>query len=417
MSAAARQPAAFGGVSELLTASRGAAHKIFVGGSEDTRKVLLCLGNEAADLDSIVSAMVLALGCQLGALDQQIPGLSTDYIAVPALSIPADDLALRQDAVYLMDDLSISPDVLLFLPSLDDDVLRSLSEESRLKVVLTDHNKLAGSLSYLAPAVIGVIDHHEDTAVHAAVPYYNVVPTCGSACTLVAQLISQLPNDALFASPQVKTLLSGPILLDTDSLLGPKTSELDVSLSKILGLVKEGSDEATEEAVQRHRTLFEKRISIAALTTAQRLRKDYKQWTHGALSYGIATVPCSLKAWTETHANLEEEIAQDCRTRNLALFLVMLTSKDANKNFQRELLIYSPDMALQEEASSFLSTSTFPSFQQVGVEPSLELSSKEIVSSTPLWKGARVAAWQQLNLKASRKQMQPAVDAFFSQRA
>jgi hypothetical protein len=94
MSAAARQPAAFGGVSELLTASRGAAHKIFVGGSEDTRKVLLCLGNEAADLDSIVSAMVLALGCQLGALDQQIPGLSTDYIAVPALSIPADDLAV-----------------------------------------------------------------------------------------------------------------------------------------------------------------------------------------------------------------------------------------------------------------------------------------------------------------------------------
>ena len=37
-------------------------------------------------------------------------------------------------------------------------------------------------------------------------PYYNVVPTCGSACTLVAQIISQLPNDSISGSPEVRSL-------------------------------------------------------------------------------------------------------------------------------------------------------------------------------------------------------------------
>jgi len=35
------------------------------------------------------------------------------------------------------------------------------------------------------------------------VAYYNVVPTCGSACTLVAQLVTQLSNDALSSSAEV----------------------------------------------------------------------------------------------------------------------------------------------------------------------------------------------------------------------
>ena len=137
----------FAGVADFLKASRAAAHQILAPGSADTRKMLLVVGNEAADLDSIVSAMVLALGCQYGALDEAIPGLSREFVSVPALSIPAEDFALRQDAVYLMEKLRLSSDTLVFLPALDRESLSALTATSRLKVVLTDHNKLARDLA------------------------------------------------------------------------------------------------------------------------------------------------------------------------------------------------------------------------------------------------------------------------------
>jgi inorganic pyrophosphatase/exopolyphosphatase len=97
---------------------------------------------------------------------------------------------------------------------------------------------------FLSPSVVGVVDHHEDTAVFSGVPYYNVVPTCGSACTLVEQIISQLRSDAISASPEVRQLLSAPILLDTDALKGPKTSKLDIGAAVRLGLLKDTSQNA-----------------------------------------------------------------------------------------------------------------------------------------------------------------------------
>ena len=118
-------------------------------------------------------------------------------------------------------------------------------------------------------------------------------PRVGSACTLVAQLLSpQAPSLSdkpaladLAASDEIKALLAAPILLDTDALKGAKTSELDVAMARTLGLMQGGSSDVTATAASRHQRLFQERISIAALTSAQRLRKDYKQWQHGAPAY------------------------------------------------------------------------------------------------------------------------------------
>jgi len=357
---------------------------------------------------------VLALACQYGALDKALPGVSSEYVAVPVLSIPHEDFALRQDAVYLMEQLSLTSEMLVFIPSLPDGALAKLAGESRLKVALTDHNKLAGDLKFLSPAVVAVVDHHEDTGVYSKVPYYNVVPTCGSACTLVAQLVTQLSNDALSSSAEVKALLGAAILLDTEALKGSKTSDLDVSVAASLGLVTEGTLDVTEHGAQQHKALFEKRISIAALSSAQRLRKDYKQWTHPAMTYGIATVPGSLREWTETHVDIEEVLADVAETKRLGLLLVMLTSKDANNNFQREIIIYSADHELMNKCCLYLAVSSFPFFQQVGVEPSLDLNREALNVATPLWVGARSIALQQRNIKASRKQVQPAVESFLN---
>ena len=251
---------------------------------------------------------VLAIGCQYGALDREIPGLSAEYVAVPVLSIPAGDFALRQDAVLLLRQLALSADDLVFLPALAPATLSRLVDASRLKVMLTDHNALSAPLDFLAPAVVGVVDHHEDTGAFASAAYYQVDPTCGSACTLVAHL---LQNGApALLSAEVQQLLSAPILLDTEALKGPKTSALDRQLAADFGLLREGTAEPTAAAEAQHQTLLDQRVSVGALTSAQRLRKDYKQWTHASLTYGIATVPCSLRAWTDALADIEDALAE-----------------------------------------------------------------------------------------------------------
>ena len=180
MSATGGQPATFAGMADFLAASKTATQQILAPGEpSDTRKLLLCLGNEAADIDSIVSALVLAVACQHGALDHAIPGLSREYVAVPVLGIPAEDFALRQDAVYLLDQLSLSGDMLVYLPSLETEQLARLQSDARLALALTDHNKLTRGLAHMAPAVVAVVDHHEDTSVFSSVPYYKVMQQRG----------------------------------------------------------------------------------------------------------------------------------------------------------------------------------------------------------------------------------------------
>jgi len=228
MAMAGGPPAAFAGMADFLAASKAAAEQLLAptpGASSDTRKLLLCLGNEAADMDSIVSALVLAVACQHGALDQAVPGLSRDYVAVPVLGIPAEDFALRQDAAYLLEQLSLrwvrqgsalnlqqiytaialtaqpplavrSGNMLIYLPSLAPEALARLAGDARLSVALTDHNKLAPGLEHLAPAVVAVVDHHEDTSVFGAAPYYQV-DRHRDPCSLERALACSLPSSLI----------------------------------------------------------------------------------------------------------------------------------------------------------------------------------------------------------------------------
>ena len=64
---AAADAPAFSGVAAFLATSRRAAEQILADPA-DARRVLLCVGNEACDLDSIVSALVRAGGKRAHAL-------------------------------------------------------------------------------------------------------------------------------------------------------------------------------------------------------------------------------------------------------------------------------------------------------------------------------------------------------------
>ncbi len=48
----------------------------------------------------------------------------------------------------------------------------------------------------------------------------------------------------------------------------------------------------------------------------------------------------------------------------MGLLLVMTTFEDEKANFCRELLVYAPESSVQEQCVTFLSTQSFPSFEQ-----------------------------------------------------
>ena len=129
-------------------------------------------------------------------------------------------------------------------------------------------------------------------------------------------------------------------------------------------------------------------------------------------AYAAQCPGSSLLEWSQSLPDFQDDFAAFADAHHLSLLLVMLTFTDNTKAFNRQLVIYASDALLMQDCSVFLATSSFPSFQQLGVDPSLDLNKQDILESTPLFKGSRCIAWQQRNLKASRKQLQPAVEAF-----
>jgi hypothetical protein len=123
-------------LSAFLPMSRAAVQEVISQGSGSKEKLLLVMGNEASDVDSIVCALTLALGASSGALDDVLRNLSSEYRCAPVVNIPSEDLALRQDAMLMLRRQDISPTSLIFFPTLDESTLRTLIVQQRLAVLL-----------------------------------------------------------------------------------------------------------------------------------------------------------------------------------------------------------------------------------------------------------------------------------------
>ncbi|EFC40644.1 predicted protein [Naegleria gruberi] len=178
-------------------------NKTFNGGT-----LAICLGNQASDLDSIVSSIVFSYA-----------QYKRDKItSIPIINIPADEYNLRTDATWFLEKFGISGEDLIFYhqnPTLID-VLESLGKENNLQVILTDHNKLTPEQEpLLGNFVYQIIDHHVDEKCYDIPSERRIIDLIGSSCTLVAELLS---DDMLREDRECCEALLGTILLDTMNL-------------------------------------------------------------------------------------------------------------------------------------------------------------------------------------------------------
>ncbi len=343
--------------------------------------VCCVVGNEAADLDSMASAVMYAY-CR----DRSSDANGITY--VPVINIPRADYKLRTEAVYLFTEAGIDPDWLIFIDEID---LAALNSRGRLKIALVDHNKPAAAQADFASTVIEVIDHHKDEGLFTgATP--RVIEPVGSAATLVAQAI--LDRDPALLEEGSAKLLLGTILLDTVNL-DPEAKRATEQDEKIVDQLLSLSGANRTELFD---TLQFEKFNVSALSSADLLRKDYKQWKMGETRVGISSVLLSVADWLKKDAGLSASLAGYAKSQGLDVLIAM--NAYTNPDFTRELVTYCPDEALRTRLLDFLNAS------DLGLSA---ISSDAVDAATALY--------AQANLGYSRKKLQPLLDGFFASKA
>ena len=386
-----------------------------------TCRVVLCIGNEAADADSIVSSLCYGFLKQFSARRTLHSQASP---VVPIVSVARSVLELRPETKILLQMVDLELEDLICTEEVDLALLRKTNNIEGL--ILTDHNSLSSDLSAMFDQehphdllVKEIIDHHIDNQDYAhvqgiarniAFDHTAGCATVGSTCTIVAEFMMSM-KDELDAETRVAlgTLLSGVIMIDTQNMrsTGPGTDRDERVLQELL-----------ESPAFLHNTIDRSQISEdlrgaktdptfwASLTAHQGLVADYKQFrANKCCEFGVSSVACSVADFMKKQRVKEvmaDHLADSVGHPRLALLVVMASYEHTEKGFIRELVLASFTPSLLDnilKLPSVLST--------LDLIPTTHYTEKEESEDT----GIEIRFFTQGNIKASRKQVAPLLQA------
>ncbi|CAJ1061298.1 exopolyphosphatase PRUNE1 [Xyrichtys novacula] len=338
----------------------------------------IVLGNEACDVDSMVCALAYAYFLSKTA--------NSPPLALPLMNVRQSDFMLRSDNLFLLRQLSLSPDHLIFRDQIN---LRALHQAGRLKLTLVDHNILPSADSDLEGAVVEVIDHHLlEREPSPSCPV--TVEMVGSCATLVTERIIQKAPEIL--DQQLAQLLYAAVVLDCVNMapsagkVTPKDSQVAASLeSRFPALPPRGA---------LFNTLQNAKFDVSGLNTEQMLLKDMKA-VSGGLNLAVSVLYITLEDFLQ-RAGLEAELSDFCSKFGFDLLLLMTISFNESKEPIRELAVFSHSNTCRQQVSHFLEQAR---------NPALKLC--PISSPHP-----HITAYQQGNSLASRKKLLPIVKDF-----
>ncbi|KAJ2687219.1 Exopolyphosphatase [Coemansia spiralis] len=308
----------------------------------------LVLGNESADLDSMVSSLALAYDLST----------KTPHPVVPIINTPRADLVLRPECSLLLSHTLEAAGASLSSLTFIDDV--DLARHP-MDIWLVDHNAPASRQAFLEPYVHGIVDHHVDEGkcLGAKERQIEVVASCA---TLVAQRLGPLVD------PDLAKLLIAPILIDSSNLnpAAKRATPSDIACVQWLSsLVQWASPQQPSTALTTatldvsspddlYKTLDSLKGMVTHLSPYDLLRKDYKQWqvadANGkAWALGISSISFPLKKWMKRDGPLiEQAIGHWIAHQNLDMALVMThgkTKENGIKVYGRQLILaFSPDI-------------------------------------------------------------------------
>ncbi|XP_039219521.1 exopolyphosphatase PRUNE1 isoform X1 [Crotalus tigris] len=350
---------------------------------QSKRAVHVVLGNEACDLDSMVSALVLAYFLAKTSLD-------SEAAFVPVLNIPRVDFPLRTESAFLLHQQRIPEKVLVFRDEID---LAGLNKAGLLSMTLVDHHILPSKDAELEAAVVEVLDHRP-LEWERPPPCRVTAELVGSCATLVAERLLQARVPTL--DSQIAALLHGTILLDCVNMAveASKVTPKDARcVSRLESMFPE-----LQPRNQVFDTLQRAKFDVSGLTTEQMLRKDLKSLASKKATVAISAVYVALQDFLH-RPGLEQDLAAFCHQRGFSLLVAMTISFGDDKKPFRQLAVYSQQGQLQDAVCQALERSS---------NPSLSLSQLESPCSS-------VRAYQQANTSASRKKVLPIIREFLTQ--
>lgn len=216
----------------LLKANKAEAlSRLFASDTAARKDVVVIMGNEAGDTDSMASAILLAhlLSHPANTGGRTIRDslkLPEDTLFTPLMQFPRKDLRLRGENEMLLHLLDVDPSSLLFLDDLPQDRSRLLAGGDHVKLALTDHPSLSKTwepYDEFSKRVVAVIDHHADDGSHKNAPLRVLMGPgagqVGSAVSVVVDLFSDKGKE-LKLSTKLADLALAAVLIDTDDVSG-----------------------------------------------------------------------------------------------------------------------------------------------------------------------------------------------------
>mmetsp|Transcript_23638 Transcript_23638/g.41733 ORF Transcript_23638/g.41733 Transcript_23638/m.41733 type:complete len:421 (-) Transcript_23638:828-2090(-) len=345
-----------GDLGRYLASGRGA----LVGASRASR-IALSIGNDAGDLDSIVSALALAF-CW-----DKLPGTAEQGTGVAVAPFKRKEFRLRGDARWLFKKAGVAmdavgaPEGLLFMDDLDQPTVEELDQ--RCSLLLTDHNEPGTKLCALwggrqnLPPVASVVDHHQDAGQFTDALLRVVDPACGSACTLVA---SQALSNQVTLPEDLVTLLLGTILLDTRDFDADKKrfAEIDVQTHKLLCETYPNACPSREEQTKWYKELKDARHDVDGLSSADLVLLDLKSSTlsSGPFSGSLvafASIMDSMTGFVERAGGpekLQEELKQVAEEQGYFAIICMTKAEKLVKGApkRKHILVHSTSTPFED---------------------------------------------------------------------
>lgn len=246
-----------------------------VGKKRATRVVL---GNEASDMDSVVSSVVYAFITR------------NKGTVAPVLAIQRSELPLRADVQLALRDCGICESWIQTTEEMGHDELQ------QCEVALVDHNSLAPRFEFLKEKVCAVVDHHRDEGEFKdATP--RVIAAVGSCSTLVAEAARECGS---LCTSAARLLLAGQLLDVGVGAKGDRGTSRDAVAHEWLineaGINKESLEKWMQD-------LSHARLDVDGLTGGQLLRRDSKLVEIGSIRVAIASIPTAIRRVSENELN------------------------------------------------------------------------------------------------------------------
>ncbi|XP_019480822.1 PREDICTED: protein prune homolog isoform X1 [Hipposideros armiger] len=310
---------------------------------QGSRPLHVVLGNEACDLDSMVSALALAF--------YLAKTTEADEVFVPVLNIKRSELPLRGDNVFFLQKVHIPESLLIFRDEID---LHALHKAGWLTLTLVDHHALPTSDAALEDAVAEVLDHRPIEQ-KCCPPCHVTVELVGSCTTLVTERILQGAPETL--DRQTAALLHGTIILDCvnmDLNIGKATPKDKKYVAKLEALFPDLPDRK-----DIFDSLQKAKFDVSGLTTEQMLRKDQKTITRQGISVAISAIYMDLEAFLQ-RSGLIADLHAFCQAHSYDALVAMTIFFNTHNEPVRQLAIFCPYAALRMTICGALERSHSP---------------------------------------------------------